>query len=136
MYRKWSCDALDPSSRVSNRDKDCTVAKEEWPHLADLDLLSATHGPVEVLVGTYAIELIVPREVVEGPPGTPCALRTRLGWSVAGRAPRRSMHAARIGRQRQRTLQGLDCDQPGTARTSAHDAPGSSPYDAGVTEPP
>ena len=31
-------------------------------------------------------ELIVPREVVEGPAGTPCAVRTLLGWTVTGRS--------------------------------------------------
>ncbi|KAF0292281.1 hypothetical protein FJT64_009708 [Amphibalanus amphitrite] len=62
-----------PTLNVSAKAMDCTVAKEKWPHLADLDLPSATHGPVEVLLGTDVIELIVPREVIEGPTGTPCA---------------------------------------------------------------
>ncbi|KAF0290152.1 hypothetical protein FJT64_011649 [Amphibalanus amphitrite] len=51
-----------PTLNVSAKVMDCTVAKEEWPHLADLDLPSATRDPVEVLLGTDAIELIVPRE--------------------------------------------------------------------------
>ncbi|KAF0297156.1 hypothetical protein FJT64_005407 [Amphibalanus amphitrite] len=57
---------------------DCPVAKEKWPHLADLDLPSATHGPVEVLLGTDVIELIVPREVIEGSTGTPHCLLPQL----------------------------------------------------------
>ncbi|XP_043238930.1 uncharacterized protein LOC122390257 [Amphibalanus amphitrite] len=81
-----------PTLNVSAKVMDCTVAKEEWPHLADLDLPSATRDPVEVLLGTDAIELIVPREVIEGPPGTPCAVKTVLGWSVTGRVPGRSMY--------------------------------------------
>ncbi|KAF0291066.1 hypothetical protein FJT64_010776 [Amphibalanus amphitrite] len=80
-----------PTLNVSAKAMDCTVAKEKWPHLADLDLPSATHGPVEVLLGTDVIELIVPREVIEGPTGTPCAVRTLLGWTVTGRASERSV---------------------------------------------
>ena len=81
-----------PTLNVSNRVTDCTMAKEKWPHLADLDLLRGIHGPVEALLGTDAIELIVPREVVEGPPGTPCAVKTLLGWTVTGPVPGRSMY--------------------------------------------
>ncbi|KAF0310696.1 hypothetical protein FJT64_001893 [Amphibalanus amphitrite] len=80
-----------PRLNVSAKAMDCTVAKEKWPHLADLDLPSATHGPVEVLLGTDVIELIVPREVIEGPTGTLCAVRTLLGWTVTGRASERSV---------------------------------------------
>ncbi|KAF0301026.1 hypothetical protein FJT64_026600 [Amphibalanus amphitrite] len=80
-----------PTLNVSVKAMVCTVAKEKWPHLADLDLPSATHGPVEVLLGTDVIELIVPREVIEGPTGTPCAVRTLLGWTVTGRASERSV---------------------------------------------
>ncbi|XP_043212716.1 uncharacterized protein LOC122376815, partial [Amphibalanus amphitrite] len=80
-----------PTLNVSAKAMDCTVAKEKWPHLADLDLPSATHGPVEVLLGTDVIELFVPREVIEGPTGTPCAVRTLLGWTVTGRASERSV---------------------------------------------
>ena len=47
---------------------------------------------MEVLLGADMFELIVPREVVEGPPGTPCAVRTLLGWTVTGRAPQRSVY--------------------------------------------
>ena len=58
---------------------DWSQEKDKWPHLTDLQLPSSTHGPVDVLLGTDVIELIVPREVVQGPPGTPCAVRTLLG---------------------------------------------------------
>ncbi|KAF0298524.1 hypothetical protein FJT64_004124 [Amphibalanus amphitrite] len=80
-----------PTLNVSAKAMVCTVAKEKWPHLADMDLPSATHGPVEVLLGIDVIELIVPREVIEGPTGTPCAVRTLLGWTVTGRASERSV---------------------------------------------
>ena len=76
-----------PTLSVSNHAMDWSREKGKWPHLADLDLPSATRGPVEVLLGADVIELIVAREVIDGPPGAPCAVRTLLGWTVTGRAP-------------------------------------------------
>ena len=73
---------------------DWSREKDKWPHLTDLQLPSSTHGPVDVLLGTDVIELIVPREVVQGPPGTPCAVRTLLGWTVTGRVPPRASYAS------------------------------------------
>ena len=61
-----------------------------WPHLADIQLPNETHGRVEVLLGADVFELIVPREVVEGPPETPCAVRTLLGWTVTGHTTQRT----------------------------------------------
>ena len=42
---------------------------------------------MDLLLGTDVLALIVPREVVEGPPGTPWAVRTLLGWLVTGHTP-------------------------------------------------
>ena len=91
-----------PTLNVSSHTIDWSREKCKWSHLADLDLPSGTQGPVEVLLGTDVIELIVPRDVIEGPPGTPCAVRTLLGWTVTGRAPGRNLpddrgvHHARV----------------------------------------
>ncbi|KAF0310959.1 hypothetical protein FJT64_018198 [Amphibalanus amphitrite] len=59
------------------------------PTLADLDswLRRYVAAGLEVLLGADVIELIVAREVIDGPPGAPCAVRTLLGWTVTGRAP-------------------------------------------------
>ena len=73
---------------------DWSQEKDNWPHLTDLQLPSSTHGPVDALLGTDVIELIVPQEVVQGPPGTPCAVRTLLGWTVTGRVPPRTSYAS------------------------------------------
>ena len=80
-----------PTLNVTNHALDC-FDEVNWPHLADVQLPNKTRGPVEVLLGADMFELIVPREVVEGPPGTPCAVRTLLGWTVTGRAPQRSVY--------------------------------------------
>ena len=61
--------------------------KLKWPHLADLNLQRTASDNIEVLLGTDAFGLIVPREVREGPPGSPAAVRTRLGWVASNRLP-------------------------------------------------
>ena len=81
-----------PTLNVSHHSMDWSTEKRSWPHLADLELPGVTSGgTVDLLLGTDVLALIVPREVVEGPPGTPWAVRTLLGWIVTGRAPRQSM---------------------------------------------
>ena len=102
-----------PKLNVANHSMDWSREKDKWPHLRELNLPSVCRGPVDVLLGSDAFELIVPREVVEGPPGTPCAVRTRLGWTVTGRVPRRSpymqdgqsVHHVRVDDERSRVLE-------------------------------
>ena len=84
-----------PKLNVKNHHlMDWSQEKGKWAHLTDLHLLSSTHGPVDVLLGTDVIELIVPREVVKAPPGTPCAVITLPGWTVTGRVPLRASYAS------------------------------------------
>ena len=84
-----------PTLNMSHHSVDWSTEKKNWPHLADLELPGVTSGgAVDLLLGTDVLALIVPREVVEGPPGTPWAVRTLLGWLVTGRAPRQSMYTS------------------------------------------
>ena len=77
-----------PTLNMSHHSVDGSTAKRNWPHLADLELPGVTSsGTVDLLLGTDVLALIVPREVVEGPPGTPWAVRTLLGWLVTGHTP-------------------------------------------------
>ena len=78
-----------PTINVTNLALD-SYDEVSWPHLADIQLPNETHGRVEVLLGADVFELIVPREVVEGPPETPCAVRTLLGWTVTGHTTQRT----------------------------------------------
>ena len=78
-----------PTINVTNHALD-SYDEVSWPHLADIQLPNETHGRVEVLLGADVFELIVPREVVEGPPETPCAVRTLLGWTVTGHTTQRT----------------------------------------------
>ena len=77
-----------PTLNMSHHSVDWSTEKKNWPHLADLELPGVTSGgAVDLLLGTDVLALIVPREVVEGPPGTPWAVRTLLGWLVTGHTP-------------------------------------------------
>ena len=63
------------------------AVKQRWAHLIDLDLPGVDSRAVDILLGSDALDLIVPREVREGPPGAPWAVLTRLGWVATGRLP-------------------------------------------------
>ena len=78
-----------PTINVTNHALD-SYDEVSWPHLADIQLPNETHGPVQVLLGADVFELIMPREVVEGPPGTLCTVRTLLGWTVTGHTTQRT----------------------------------------------
>ena len=70
--------------------------KLKWPHLEELNLQQTTSDEIEVLLGTDALSLIVPREVMEGPPGSPAAVRTRFGWVASNRLPGGYKHDVRV----------------------------------------
>ena len=62
-----------PTLNTSNNSLDWPREKQNWPHLADLRLPNTTHGTVNFLLGADVFDVIEPREVAKGPPGTPCA---------------------------------------------------------------
>jgi len=67
-------------------------AKVEFEHLVSLPTHPMAPGdPVTMIVGTRDMELFFhpDAEVRRGPPGAPIAVRTALGWAIAGRAARR-----------------------------------------------
>ena len=76
-----------PTLNISGQAVNWPVEKARWPHLKDLSLREATSEGIEVLLGADMFELIVPREVREGPAGSPSAVLTRLGWIATGRLP-------------------------------------------------
>ena len=78
-----------PTLDVLHRSTDWSAEKRNWPHLADLELPGVTAGgTVDLLLGADNLDLILPREVVRGPPGAPGAVRTMLGWTATGRLGR------------------------------------------------
>ena len=111
-----------PTINVTNHALD-SYDEVNWPHLADVQLPSESRGPVEVLLGADMFELIVPREVVEGPAGTPCAVRTLLGWTVTGRS-------------RQWTVNGTEGQAHGAAATPSRHKRGAATICAAVGAEP
>ena len=54
---------------------------------ADLKLKDMHAVEVKVVLGSDVTEIIIPREVREGPRGSPFGVRTKLGWVVTGNLP-------------------------------------------------
>ena len=45
---------------------------------------------IKVILGSDVTVIIIPREVREGPRGSPFGIKTKLGWTVTGTLPRYS----------------------------------------------
>ncbi|XP_065180217.1 uncharacterized protein LOC135810654 [Sycon ciliatum] len=54
------------------------------PHLEGLDLPTLSCAKARLLIGQDNYSLIAPRVIAEGPPNTPVATQTKLGWVVHG----------------------------------------------------
>ncbi|KAI5632972.1 putative peptidase (DUF1758) domain-containing protein [Phthorimaea operculella] len=80
------------------------ISAKNWPHIRGLELADPSFyqpGRVDLLLSVKVYARIFKAEIIEGPPGTPCAQNTRLGWILFGESeeelPRRNdimvMHA-------------------------------------------
>jgi hypothetical protein len=56
-------------------------------NIADLDLQDLDKAEIKVILGSDATEIIIPREVREGPKGSPYGIKTKLGWTITGKIP-------------------------------------------------
>lgn len=59
-----------------------------WPHLERLVLADPSYnqpGRVDMLLGVEVCSQIWKSEIIKGPPGTPCAQNTSLGWILFGK---------------------------------------------------
>ncbi|XP_059054950.1 uncharacterized protein LOC131848996 [Achroia grisella] len=64
-----------------------SLAVYNWPHLEGLHLADpsyCTPGSIDLLLGVKEYAKILQPELVRGPPGTPCAAKTSLGWILLG----------------------------------------------------
>ena len=61
--------------------------KSQWIHLEDLELKNVNGAEVKVVLGNDVTEIIIPREIREGPKGSPFGVKTKLGWTVTGNLP-------------------------------------------------
>ena len=72
---------------------------QQYPHLQHVSFPYLKQSTVDLLIGSDQFDLIHSRTVIRGPPNTPCAMSTKLGWTVAGRSilVREWMHIDRSG---------------------------------------
>lgn len=64
-----------------------TIMKTEWPHLSKIQLADEDYfasGTIDLLLGVNEYAAILKRGLIKGPPGTPCAQNTHLGWILMG----------------------------------------------------
>nr|XP_049706052.1 uncharacterized protein LOC126056570 [Helicoverpa armigera] len=63
------------------------VTVTHWPHLEGLNLADPEYhkpGPIDLLLGVKEYAQIVQQQLIKGPPGSPCAQETNLGWILFG----------------------------------------------------
>lgn len=64
-----------------------TIVKQSWPHIDGLNLADPrylTPGSIDLLLGVKEYAQIILPDLIKGPPGTPIAQRTNLGWIIFG----------------------------------------------------
>lgn len=75
------------------------IVQQPWPHLQGLQLADPNYnnsGPIDLLLGVRVYARILQAELVKGPPGTPCAQRTDLGWIIFGESDNTSQEDSYI----------------------------------------
>lgn len=63
------------------------VTVNHWTHLEALNLADPSYhtpGPIDLLLGVKEYAQIVQQQLIKGPPGSPCAQKTNLGWILFG----------------------------------------------------
>lgn len=64
-----------------------TIVKQPWPHIDGLNLADPSYltpGSVDLLLGVKVYAQIIQPDLIKGPPGTPTAQKTNLGWIIFG----------------------------------------------------
>ncbi|PZC78210.1 hypothetical protein B5X24_HaOG202461 [Helicoverpa armigera] len=75
------------SKQLTTRIPHHTMTVHNWQHLAGLDLADPEYnspGPIDLLLGVKEYARIVEQDLIKGPPGSPCAQKTTLGWILFG----------------------------------------------------
>ena len=77
--------------------------RQEWLHLADLDIPDTSNKQIDLLLGANVTEAVVQREARVGRQGQPIAVRTAFGWCLSGNVTqlvspgaRHVMHMTRV----------------------------------------
>ena len=63
---------------------DLTEAFLSYPHLQHIHFPKLNDNKIQILLGVDATQNILEREFLQGPSGSPFALRNLLGWTITG----------------------------------------------------
>ncbi|KAJ8723487.1 hypothetical protein PYW08_003399 [Mythimna loreyi] len=75
------------SKQLTTKIPSKAVTVTNWPHLVGLNLADPDYhkpGPIDLLLGVKEYAQIVQQQLIKGPPGSPCAQETNLGWILFG----------------------------------------------------
>lgn len=75
------------SKQLTTKIPSKAVTVTHWPHLEGLNLADPEYhkpGPIDLLLGVKEYAQIVQQQLIKGPPGSPCAQETNLGWILFG----------------------------------------------------
>lgn len=74
-------------TRLTSQLPSMTISTSNWSHLKNLDLADPSFnqpGRIDMLLGVDVCAQIMKGEYIKGPPGTPSAQNTSLGWILYG----------------------------------------------------
>ena len=69
---------------------DLNEACSSYPHLQHIHFPKLSDNKIQILLGVDATQYILEREFLQGPSGSPFALRNLLGWTITGPIKRKS----------------------------------------------
>ncbi|XP_037874876.1 uncharacterized protein LOC119630245 [Bombyx mori] len=75
------------SKQLTTKIPSKAVTVTHWPHLEGLNLADPDYyqpGSIDLLLGVKEYAQIVQPTLIKGPPGSPCAQETNLGWILFG----------------------------------------------------
>ncbi|XP_026747883.1 uncharacterized protein LOC113508909 [Trichoplusia ni] len=75
------------SKQLTTKIPSKAVPVTHWPHLEGLNLADPDYykpGPIDLLLGVKEYAQLVQQQLIKGPPGSPCAQETNLGWILFG----------------------------------------------------
>ncbi|XP_045493465.1 uncharacterized protein LOC123692733 [Colias croceus] len=76
------------STRLTTQLPNKLIPIGDWPHIQGLNLADPSFnkpGKIDLLLGVEVYAQIMLRELIKGPPNTPCAQNTMLGWIIFGK---------------------------------------------------
>ncbi|KAJ8722107.1 hypothetical protein PYW08_004509 [Mythimna loreyi] len=90
---QWDCHYSLPiqayvmSKQLTTKIPTKTIINQTWPHIDGLNLADPSYltpGSIDLLLGVKEYAQIIQPELIKGPPGTPTAQKTNLGWIIFG----------------------------------------------------